>query len=94
MVDTPPRPAPRITRALVPRTGTALQRRLADRDLVIYSAHHFGCSIRLIAAAFGIDPAIVRDTIERFESGEENSSPEDSPKSVRTEEMDESTGEE
>lgn len=78
---------PRITRALAGRSASALRRRLANRDLVIYSSYQFGCSIRLLAAAFRIHPAEVRSVIDRYESA----LPADSPKSLRAESFDRST---
>jgi hypothetical protein len=83
-------PRPKITRALTARSHSALQRRLANRDLVIYSSYRFGCSIRLIAAAFKMDVAEVRHVIDRFELAAENPPPEDFPKSVRAESFDRS----
>lgn len=71
MVAAPRKTPPRITLKLIPRAATPLQRRLAARDVVIYSAWQSGYSNRLIAQAFGIDPAVVRRTIRRFEAIEE-----------------------
>jgi hypothetical protein len=50
------------------RCRTALQRRLEDRDLVIYAAHQFGCPVRLIARALAIDPARVRQVLAEWEA--------------------------
>ena len=44
---------------------TPLQRRLEDRNLVIFAAHEFGCPVRLIARALGLDPARVRQVPRR-----------------------------
>jgi hypothetical protein len=56
---------------------TPLQRRLDDRNLVIFAAHEFGCPVRLIARALGIDPARVRQVLDDWEHAK-NSPPEDS----------------
>lgn len=63
---------------LSPRYRTPLQRRLDDRDLVIYAAHMWGCPIRLIARALELDPARVRQVLGDWEEAK-NSPPEDSP---------------
>lgn len=46
---------------------TPLQQRLADRNLVIFAARRFGCSVRLIARALDLDPARIRQVLDEFE---------------------------
>lgn len=40
---------------------------LDDRDAVIFAAHQFGCSVRLIARVLRIGRGTVRTAIARFE---------------------------
>jgi len=73
---------PTITRRWIgPAYRTPLQRRLADRELVILACYLQGCSVRLIASALGLDPARIRQVLGEWEHAE-NSPPEDSPDSL------------
>lgn len=72
---------PKLTRALTRASWTPLQRRLADREYVIFAAFVFGCSVRMIASALGLHPARVRQVLEGYES-DESAPPEDSPESL------------
>ena len=75
----PLRHRPAITRPRSTAYRTPLQRRLADRELVILACRLQGLSVRLIASALGLDPARVVQVLDRLESRAENSTPGDSP---------------
>jgi DNA-binding MarR family transcriptional regulator len=71
---------PTITRRWIgPAYRTPLQRRLADRELVILACHLQGCSVRLIASALGLDPSYVARVLEAIEERATKSTSEDSP---------------
>ncbi len=63
---------------LFSRFGTPLQRKLADRSLVIFAAHEWGCPVRMIARALDLDPARIRQVLDEWETAK-NSPPEDCP---------------
>jgi DNA-binding MarR family transcriptional regulator len=74
---------PTITRRWTgPDYRTPLQRRLADRELVILACHLQGLSVRLIASALGLDPSYVSRTLDAIEERAIKSTPEDSPESL------------
>ena len=72
------RPRPKVTRALTSQALTPFQRRIADREFVIFAAFVFGCSTRMIASALRMHAADVRQVLLGYEH-DESAPPEDSP---------------